>query len=154
MNGFAAIAVAREEDAAEIACLAAELGYPVAVDVLRANLAAMLASPRHLILVVPAGDGNLLGWIGVERRLSLESGEAIEISGLVVGLAARRLGVGRALVAAAEAWAMEQGFASIRVRSNVARAESRSFYRSLGFRLRKSQHVYDKEIFAPAEAGG
>lgn len=146
MSTPVAVVPAGVADAAEIARLAAELGYPVAEEALRAQLVAMLASPRYLVAVVPDANGCLLGWIAVERRRSLESGETIEISGLVVGGAARRQGIGRALVASAEAWAVEQGFASIRVRSNVSRAESHPFYQGLGFVRRKSQHVYDKHI--------
>ena len=86
--------------------------------------------------------------------------EGIEITGLVVSPSARRLGVGRALVAASEAWASRLGFSSIRVRSNVSRAESHPFYRRIGFSLTKTQHVYQKslpdagESLAPADRQG
>jgi GNAT superfamily N-acetyltransferase len=136
---------ARLDDAAQIARLASELGYPTTVPEITARLALMLPLSHHHI-VVAQGDGELLGWIAVERRLTLESGERIEIVGLVVSALARRSGVGRALVADAEQWALAQGFDSIAVRSNVARADSHPFYERLGYRRRKTQHVYSKPL--------
>ena len=82
----------------------------------------------------------------VERHCSLESGEQAELAGLVVSSDARRLGVGRALVAAAEAWTRAAGFPTLRVRSNVLRAESHAFYRSVGFVPVKTQHTYEKSL--------
>ena len=76
----------------------------------------------------------------------LESGESAELTGLVVASAARRLGVGSALVAAAEEWARANGFSSLRVRSNVTRAESHPFYEKLGFERAKTQHAYRKAL--------
>lgn len=61
-----------------------------------------------------------------------------------------RNGVGRALVASAEAWALGNGFSSIGVRSNVARVESHPFYERLGFARTKTQHVYSKTLAQPA----
>ena len=82
----------------------------------------------------------------MERRYTLESGEFVEIVGLVVDAAARGHGVGRALVAEAEAWVLEQGFDAIRVRSNVARDASHPFYENLGFARIKTQHAYRKAL--------
>jgi GNAT superfamily N-acetyltransferase len=133
------------DDAAQIARLASELGYPTTAPEIAACLALLLPLSHHHV-VVAQGDDKLIGWIAVERRLTLESGERIEIVGLVVSAVARRSGVGRALVADAERWALAQGFNSIAVRSNVARAESHPFYEGLGYVRRKTQHVYSKPL--------
>ena len=135
---------ARAGDAAEIARLALELGYPASTEAMHARLQSLLPRPQHRIVV--AQRGRLLGWIAMERRYTLESGEFVEIVGLVVDAAARGHGVGRALVAEAEAWVLEQGFDAIRVRSNVARDASHPFYESLGFARIKTQHVYRKAL--------
>jgi GNAT superfamily N-acetyltransferase len=131
------------EDAAEIARLAAELGYPATTQEIAARLTGLLPL-RHHHVVVAEGDAILLGWIAVERRLTLESGERIEIVGLVVSSVTRRGGIGHALVADAERWALAQGFNSIAVRSNAARTEAHPFYEGLGYVRRKTQHVYSK----------
>lgn len=135
---------ARAGDAAEIAWLALELGYPASTEAMHARLQSLLPRPQHRIVV--AQRERLLGWIAMERRCTLESGEFAEIVGLVVDAAMRGRGVGRALVADAEAWALEQGFDAIRVRSNVARDASHPFYESLGFARIKTQHAYRKAL--------
>jgi GNAT superfamily N-acetyltransferase len=136
------------EDAAEIARLAGELGYPVSPSAMAARLAALLPQPWQRVTVADGGTA-LLGWIAAERRLTLESGERVEIVGLVVGAAARRGGIGRRLVADAEEWARRQGFDAIVVRSNVARELSHPFYERLGYVRRKTQHVYLKALRTP-----
>jgi GNAT superfamily N-acetyltransferase len=136
---------ARIEDAAEIARLAGEWGYPTTPQEMARRLEMLLVDPRHHIAVAANGTA-LLGWIAVERRLTMGTGEQIEIVGLVVDTMAKRGGIGRALVADAERWAREQGFRAITVRSNVARSESHPFYEHLGYVRKKAQHVYAKAL--------
>ena len=140
------IRTALQSDATQMTGLSLELGYPVSVTELGQRLQALLASTRDVALVAEGPALQLLGWIAAGERLVLESASRTEITGLVVGAAARRSGVGRALVAAVEAWAVQQGSPLITVRSNILRAESHPFYRSLGFRLKKTQHYYEKSL--------
>lgn len=131
-------------DAAEIARLSTELGYPSDNDLMLPRLRSALDDGSRRVFVA-AGDG-LLGWIGVERRSTLETGDKAEIVGLVIDARARRLGVGQALTEAAEDWARQQGFDALMVRSNAARIESHPFYLKHGYRLRKTQQVYSKPL--------
>jgi GNAT superfamily N-acetyltransferase len=135
------------DDAPEMARLATELGYPVSAQDIRDRLEALLPHPDHHLSVVEQGDA-LFGWIAAEHRRTLESGERIEIVGLIVDARSRGQGVGRLLVTDAERWARESGFASISVRSNIARDASHPFYESLGYVRRKTQHVYVKPLVA------
>lgn len=146
MSAPCSIIPAQETDAAEIARLSLELGYQTTVDKTLASLKQLLRSPSYFAVVACAGAGQLLGWAVAERRLTLESGESVELTGLVVDTCARRLGVGRALVAAAEDWALQNGFSSIRVRSNITRTESHPFYERLGFERTKTQLAYKKPL--------
>ena len=138
---------ARVDDAAKIARLADELGYPATSMEIAARLAVLLPQAHHHVMVAE-GDGTLFGWIAVERRLTLESGERIEIVGLVVATTTKRGGIGRALVTDAERWALGQGFDSITVRSNVTRTESHPFYERLGYVRCKTQHAYSRSLGA------
>ncbi|SFS13344.1 N-acetylglutamate synthase, GNAT family [Dyella sp. OK004] len=138
---------ARLDDATEIARLSGELGYPATASEIATRLTALLDDPAHRISVVETA-GVLLGWIAVECRMTLESGERAEIVGLVVGEEARRQGVGRMLIDDAEAWARALGFATLVVRSNVLRDASHAFYRRQGYVHRKTQHVYAKALDA------
>src|SRR5688500_16815606 len=125
MTRIRSVAIA---DALEIARLSAQLGYPSDTSVFAQRIAALMDSPKHAVLVADAGDAGLHGFVGIEHRLMLEMGERIEIVGLVVDVLARRSGIGRALVAAAEHWARSRGIDEVFVRSNVVRPESRPFY--------------------------
>jgi GNAT superfamily N-acetyltransferase len=132
-------------DAAEMARLSGELGYPMSSAEMTRRLAALLANERHYIVVAADGDG-LLGWMHVEHRFSLEGGDRAELMGLVVDSAARRQGLGRELVAVAETWALAHELSTLTVRSNAARKLSHPFYESLGYSRSKTQHVYTKTI--------
>lgn len=133
-------------DAAEIARLSAQLGYPAAVGDIESRLRKLLASPSHAVLVAANADGRLDGFVAVEHRLIIEYGERGELAALVVDAQARRGGVGRALVGAAERWAAERGLSEIAVRSNALRPESHPFYESIGYARTKTQHVYRKPL--------
>jgi GNAT superfamily N-acetyltransferase len=148
MNASYRIRPARLEDSPEIAHLSGELGYPATAEEIRANLRSLLESSGCFVAVASGDGSHLSGWLVAQRRLTLESGEKAEITGLVVTASARRTGVGRALVSAAERWTVQQGFSSIWVRSNITRAESHPFYERLGYIRKKTQHLYEKRLSA------
>jgi len=136
---------ARLEDAAEIATLSTELGYPTSEGEMKRRMEKLLLSNSYF-LAVAENESRVIAWVAAEKRLLLESGERAEIVGLIVTTSARRSGTGLALVKAAEAWAVEQGMPSISVRSNVARVESHPFYERLGYVRTKTQHAYAKQL--------
>jgi GNAT superfamily N-acetyltransferase len=133
-------------DAAEIARLSGELGYPNTATEIASRLERLLVNPDHFVAVADQDEPRLLGWIAAEHRLLLEYGERVELVGLVVGAEARRTGLGRALVASAEGWARARGVRTIAVRSNAARTESHPFYEGLGYVRTKTQHSYSKSL--------
>ena len=133
-------------DLPRVAELSLQLGYPVALAALHRRFERLAPSASDALFVAGEPVG---GWIHLELRDSLESGQSVEITGLVVDAARRREGLGRALVARAEAWAKERGVPRLRVRSNVTRTESHHFYPALGFARAKTQHVYEKTLPPP-----
>lgn len=145
-DDMTAIRAARAEDAAELARLTEQWGHPTSTDDMTARLAVLLPRPEHFIVVADGDPGMLRGWAAAERRLSLGSGDGIELVGLVVDAAARRTGVGRSLVDAVERWAAGQGASAVLLRSNVARVESHPFYERIGYMRRKTQHAYHKPL--------
>ncbi|PYT17392.1 MAG: hypothetical protein DMF51_02620 [Acidobacteria bacterium] len=46
--------------------------------------------------------------------------------------------------AAAEEWAREHGCVMVRVRSNMKRVEAKPFYERMGYRVVKTQYVFEK----------
>jgi GNAT superfamily N-acetyltransferase len=134
------------DDAAEIAELSAELGYPSSEQAMRARLLDLQASAADWVALAQERGGLTLGWVHIARRVTLEDGEAAEILGLVVRSGVQRRGVGRRLIEAAEQWCREQSLATVRVRSNVLRQAAHEFYPALGYQRTKSQHVYTKML--------
>jgi ribosomal protein S18 acetylase RimI-like enzyme len=133
-------------DAAEIARLSAQFGHPARVPDLAARIAVLHEMPSQYLAVAEVPDATLLGWIQVERRLVLVTGDRAEIVGLVVDAAARRCGVGTLLANAAQQWAHAAKLGQMVVRSNVVRDASHEFYVALGYSRAKTQHIYVKSL--------
>ncbi len=146
LNNALSIRDAQPGDSEEMARLCADLGYPVSPTEMRDRISSLLRRGDHWIAVAPGQESALLGWIAAEHRLTLESGERVEIVGLVIDPAARRQGLGKALVSRAERWAVSRGVSTVFVRSNTARNESHHFYERLGYQRTKTQHAYAKGL--------
>lgn len=141
-----AIRTAATDDSAELARLSAELGYAVSEEEIRQRVADIGPTANRLLAVACRAGPGLLGWIEAERRLSLVSGERVEITGLVVDSTARRRGIGKALVSHIEAWASSMRVPSVTVRSNVLRESAHRFYTGLGYVCTKTQDRYAKLV--------
>jgi GNAT superfamily N-acetyltransferase len=129
-------------DAAALAALSAQLGYPAQPEEAAERLTALGAGA----LLVAEEDGSVLGWIHVCGIRFFQSPPFAEIGGLVVDEAARGKGVGKLLLEAAVGWAAEQGYGKLRVRSNVVREEAHRFYEREGFQRIKTQAVFDRKL--------
>ena len=145
MTGYS-IRQAREQDCAEIARLATQLGYPTTDGAMQKRLQRLLASSNDVVFVAEAADGGLAGWIHGVLSQFLESDFRLEIAGLVVDERFHRRGVGRELVARVEAWALERGVEQIMIRCRTTRAEAHRFYESLGYSEAKTQIVFRKSL--------
>lgn len=134
-------------DAPAVAILSEQLSDPIP----SATISERLASPHFTEdhgCYVAEQDRVVLGWVDVFRVHMLISPHFFaEIGGLVVDANARRQGVGRALMAQAEAWAAEHGYAEIRLRSGLHRTDAHEFYQSIGYTLTKTSHMFRKSIF-------
>ncbi len=133
-------------DAPRLSELSSQLGYPVFEVDLGRRLDRLLSRPDHHIVLAESTPDLVVGWIHAAEQWVLESEPSGEILGLVVDQSCRGQGIGRILVSAVETWAATRGLATIKVRSNVVRAESHPFYQRLGFTRIKSQHVYLKSL--------
>ncbi|MDI9246567.1 GNAT family N-acetyltransferase [Marinobacter sp. CHS3-4] len=142
------IQTARSKQLKGIHELVLEWGYSVSEPETLEWLKASANSSNHQLFVA-VSDDSVLGWIAVEKRLSLGQGFISEITGLVVRSSHRRSGIGLLLVNAAEDWSRNLGLTRVLVRSNVRRLESHKFYPSIGFDLTKTTNVYTKELNSP-----
>lgn len=124
---------AGQQDAARLAELLTELGYPVGTDEVRDRLAYWLPDPASRVLVAERG-GRVVGCISVHAIPFLErSGRWLRVESLVVEAGQRKTGTGRALLDAAELLARGWGCLRIEVTSLRSRADAHAFYRNHGF---------------------
>jgi GNAT superfamily N-acetyltransferase len=137
------IRTAHSGDAAAIASLMTQLGYPQDVAITSQRLAA--SGDHGHVVIVADDDGAIVGCIQAGALATLESDPFAQILALVVDENARGKRVGAQLVAAAVAWAKERGYAKLRVRVNVVRKDAHRFYEREGFRQLKEQRVYVRE---------
>ena len=133
-------------DAAALAELSTQLGYPLDEATMRARLAQVREHRVGEVFIAADACDRVLGWTHVVPRLHLEEAPFAELAGLIVADGARGNGVGAALLLAAEAWAREHGHVRLRVRSNVVRERAHRFYVREGYVERKRQAVFDKTL--------
>ena len=132
-------------DVPDLLPLAEQLGYPSSVEALARRLERLLASPIDGIFgAVEAG--RVVGWVHVQERPLLEEDLAAEVCSLVVLDACRGQGVGRALMAHAEAWARARGLPDVFLRSNVVRKDTHRFYEGLGYTLAATSHLFTRAL--------
>jgi GNAT superfamily N-acetyltransferase len=130
---------ATDDDSDAVRDLARQLGYPHG----GAALAGICARDDHAVFVA-VEEGRVAGFVHVCVMLSLESDAYAEIRALVVDEAQRGRGLGEQLVRAAEEWSHARQLGKVRVRSNVIRERARRFYERIGYKVVKTQNVFDK----------
>lgn len=131
---------ATEDDAKEIHALANELAgalgdAPPDPDAVRGRLKDLLAEPRARIFVAEdAAEGGVVGVVSLWVKPDLAHGDTtVEVPMLVVSEEARRMGVGKLLMAEVQREAAENGAGLIELIATSSNVAAREFYRSLGF---------------------
>jgi N-acetylglutamate synthase-like GNAT family acetyltransferase len=105
-----------------------QLGYEVALGELEDRIAHALAAVDHNV-VVAEKNGQVVGLLHVFERPALEKPCEAVVQAIVVDSRLRSRGVGKALMAAAEAWAKTRGLGSVVLSTRNAAA----FYTRLGY---------------------
>jgi GNAT superfamily N-acetyltransferase len=145
-QGAVVVRRARKEDAAGIADLAGQLGYPSSQEQIERRLHRVLADSAHALFVAETAGGHIGGWLHVFGYHVVESDPRAEVAGLVVDAARRGSGIGRLLMRQAEDWAREKGYTTVTLRSNIVRHQAHAFYQRIGYKIPKTQHVFRKEL--------
>jgi aminoglycoside 6'-N-acetyltransferase I len=136
------VRVARPADAAVLADLSTQLGYPSGDARIRERLV-LLDDPERTLLVAEL-DGDVAGFVDVHVQRTVEEDPYGEVGGLAVARALRGSGIGRALLEAAAAWSRERGLTRLWIRADLARGdEAHGFYGHVGCRRVKDQRVYE-----------
>jgi GNAT superfamily N-acetyltransferase len=134
---------ARLSDAARLAELSGQLGYPASRAEIVQRMKRMRPAAQHAIFVAEA-DAIVTGWLHVSVTPLLEVALRAEVNGLVVDEAQRSAGTGAKLLEAAERWAASKGCKSMSVRSNVVRGRAHEFYLRNGYEHYKTQKAFQK----------
>jgi ribosomal protein S18 acetylase RimI-like enzyme len=123
---------ATASDAAAIAALFTDEGYPAGPSDIKARLGHFDAPMSRV--VIAEYDGAILGFVAVVALPRFEHGDwVLRIMALVVDAGARERGVGRALMAEAERIGGEVGATFVEVTAGHHRPEARHLYESLGY---------------------
>jgi GNAT superfamily N-acetyltransferase len=141
-TGPARIRPGRAADAAALARLCTELGYPSTEEQMAERLR-LLDGVDHGLFVAEAADSELRGVIDVHTRMVLEEDPFAELIALVVTEDVQGEGIGSALVAEAVRWASARSLPKVWVRVSLWREATPRFYESLGFTLYKQQRVFE-----------
>jgi GNAT superfamily N-acetyltransferase len=124
---------AKLSDAPEFAVLMCELGYETTRTEMETRLRLIL-SDRAYKTFVAVMDGCVCGMIGT---LAYPSYEHDDPSGRILALvtlsAARRCGIGRALIATAEKDFAQRGVTRVALDARFIREDAHQFYESLGY---------------------
>lgn len=127
------IRTARADDAREIATLLTTLGHPTSAGELAARWDAWNAEGNSALVAVRE-NGTLAAVVTLHRMHVLHRPLPVgRITALVVAEDLRGRGIGRALVAAAEAVLRDAGCGPLEVTSNKKRLDAHAFYRQLGY---------------------
>ena len=133
---------AKPKDAEELVALMALLGHKVDAKGVRKRIN-QLAKDRLAPLVATL-DKKIVGLVGIDRMVTIQRNEPVgRITILVVGERARKQGIGRMLVGAAEQRLKDLGCGMVEVTSNDRLAAAHAFYRHLGYE-RTSIRFYKK----------
>lgn len=127
------------QDWHHIQILCAELGYPVAAELLKIQIKQILKHPDHQAVVCHIGEA-MVGFAHLIRSIRLWSAPRVELAALVVAKPWRGRGIGKLFIAQARDWAGQE---SLRVRCSTRRKNAHKFYFSQGFCQQKNQKIFD-----------
>jgi len=139
------IRTATQADAARLAELSEQLGYPATPEEIAERLAQIQADEEQAVFVAESSQ-EVVGWIHIFLSKLLVRAPSTEIGGLIVDEQCQGQGIGSLLIAQAENWAKEKGATTISARSSVTRDQAHAFYLKSDYQQVRTQHVFQKML--------
>ena len=130
------------EDVCKICC--DDLGYQCDKYLVKERISQL--DPAREAVFVAVSDDKVVGYIHVEKYLTLYFEPMANILGLAVCWTYRKKGIGRLLISAAEKWAGDNEITLMRLNSGAGRRDAHEFYRHLGYGAEKDQIRFVKRI--------
>jgi GNAT superfamily N-acetyltransferase len=141
---------AERGDAAATASCLATLGYDTHAALVLEKLSALASSSADAVLVAVESSVGVVGVASVHvLPLFHAPGNLARLTALAVRQDQQGRGIGRALVAAVEAFAWEHDCRRVEVTSGDHRPEAHAFYRKLGYRTDERRFI---KVGPPAAA--
>ena len=125
--------------------LLSQLGYELDGEEVRRRYDAVVQSADHALMVAEQ-DQRVVALCHIYARPALEKPPEVIVQALVVDQSCRGSGVGKIMMAAAETWAMDRGFRSVALATQVSRADAHAFYEALGYRREATSHLFRKAL--------
>jgi GNAT superfamily N-acetyltransferase len=135
---------ARAGDAARVAELSGQLGYPTPAKEMARRLKSVLEDRDGACFVAETKEHGVVGWVHVSTTPLIEVERRAEVNGLVVDEGMRSQGAGWLLLDVGEKWARGKGCKGMSVRSNVLRERAHGFYLRHGYEHYKTQKAFRK----------
>jgi GNAT superfamily N-acetyltransferase len=133
---------AEPADSAAIAVCLAALGYATPSSLVADKLSTLLDGSSDTVFVAEATSTGIVGVVSVHLvPLFHAPGNLARLTALAVVPGHQRKGVGRALVAAAEAFAWPRDCRRVEVTSGDHREDAHTFYRALGYEMDERRFI-------------
>jgi GNAT superfamily N-acetyltransferase len=110
------------------------------------------ALPRQDRILLALDGEHLIGFAHLRISQDLLTDETAEVASIVVRGSHRRQGVGRRLIAAAEAWARESGRARLLLRTDVVRTDAHAFYVAQGYEQASTMLEFVRDLARARQA--
>ena len=120
-----------------------EMGYDYSLEETQQNIKELLQSAHDKIYVAVV-DSLVVGYVHANDYKLIYAPPMKNIMGIAVSSKCKRMGIGKALLAAAEAWARAGGAKGVRLVSGATRKEAHAFYERCGYSGGKHQLNYKK----------
>jgi len=130
-------------DAAALAALAGELGYPTSAEALLGRLVALHPTDAAVMVATDAAD-RPIGWCHVELRRTLVEPLSALVMGMVVAEGHRSSRIGSQLLEAVERWAGARGCERMVIATRLTRERAHAFYTREGYAVSKASYFLTK----------
>jgi GNAT superfamily N-acetyltransferase len=133
---------AEARDAAAIAVCLAALGYDTSTTLVGEKLSTLMGSSSDTVLVAEDPANEIVGVVSIHiLPLFHAAGNLARLTALAVAAGHQRKGVGRVLVAAAEAFAWEHDCRRVEVTSGDHRETAHKFYHALRYEMDERRFI-------------
>ena len=120
-----------------------EMGYDYPKEETRQRIKDILEREHDKIYVAEL-DGSVVGYVHANDYNLIYAPAMKNIMGIAVSNKHKRIGIGKALLTAAEAWAKADGAKGVRLVSGASRKEAHMFYERCGYSGGKQQVNFKK----------